>query len=437
MFDDDGKGRQRTAVPKRGRTADKPDTGGAGPRGANWGKVGRPAGVETMMGHAVVGRGRGWAGGTRPAAALIALMAAGDPPRAAPARAPPVKLGLSVPLSGPDAVYGDQVRLGVEQAVADVNAAGGLLGRKLQLETVDDGGDPKKGLAVARSLIGGHVQAVIGPFSSAVAVPASALYAEAGVLDISPSATAPLLTERGLASVFRTSGREDGQAAVAARWLLAHGTARVALVHDRTETGKDFADAVRRALAAAGTRDVFYGGFDKGAHDLAPLVARIKASGAQVVLWGGGAADGGVLARQLRDANVRATLMGGVAMASDEFATQAGPAAEGSLIVFPPDPRRDPLAADLLRRFHDRGVEPGAYTFSAYAAVEVIQQAAAASRSLDGRTLAETMRSGTMFNTVLGAMSFDDHGDPTTPGFIVYVWRKGAGGRMAFDDPAS
>ncbi len=388
-----------------------------------------------MMRHAVDSFGSShW---VRTAAAVLALLTSGDRVSAAPASSPTFKLGVSVPLSGPDAVYGEQVRLGVEQAVADVNAAGGVLGHGLQPVTRDDGNDPGKGLEVAKRFIDEQVQAVIGPFSSAVAVPASASYADAGILDISPSSTAPSLTERGLATVFRMSGREDGQAAVAARWLSSHAIARVAVLHDRTEVGTGFAEAVRRALAVAGTRDVFDGSFDRSTRDLAPLAARIKAAGAQIVVWAGGAAEGGLLVKQLRDANVRAPLLGGIGMASDEFATMAGPAAEGSLVVFPPDPRREPVAADLLRRFAVRGVEPGAYAFSAYAAVEVIQQAAAVGRSLDGRVLAATMRSGAVFHTVLGPLSFDAHGDPTIAGFIVYAWRKGPGGRMAFDDPAS
>ena len=115
----------------------------------------------------------------------------------------------------------------------------------------------------------------------------------------------------------------------------------------------------------------------------------------------------------------------------------AGPAADGSLIVFARDPRRMPTAVDLLKRFRAKGVEPGAYTFYAYAAVEVIQQAAARGRSLDGRALAATMRAGAPFHTVLGEVTFDAHGDPTTPDDVVYVWHRGASGRMAFDDPAT
>ncbi len=378
-------------------------------------------------------------------AALVAAIVLAGPASAqvqastqTPTQAPlPVKLGVSGPFSGPDSIYGDQIRLGVEQAVADVAAGGGLLGRKVRIVPGDDGGDPGKGADVAKAFIDAHVPIVVGPFSSAVAVPASALYAAAGVLDVSPGATAPSFTDRGLPTVFRVGGREDAAAGVAARWLLDHHVATVAIVHDRTGAGMAFADAVRRILATAGTREVFYGTLEKGARDASPLVGRVKASGASVVVWGGGAAEGGLLARQLREANARAVLLGDAGIASEDFVTVAGPAADGSLIVFARDPRRLPAAADLLRRFRARGVEPGAYTFYAYAAIEVIQQAAAASRSLDGRVLAATMRSGVAFHTVLGTIAFDAHGDPTTPDDVVYVWHRGASGRMAFDDPAS
>ncbi len=369
--------------------------------------------------------------------AILAAGAIGCLAGIASAQAPPVKLGVSGPFSGPDAIYGDQLRLGVEQAVADVNAAGGLLGHRIRIVPGDDGGDPKRGAAIAKTFIDGHVPIVVGPFSSAVAVPASALYADAGVLEVSPGATAPAFTDGGLPTVFRLAGREDEAAGVAARWLLDHHVARIAIVHDRGDAGKAFADATRRLLAVAGTREVFYGTLDKGTRDFAPLVARVKASGASVVVWGGTEVEGGLLIRQLRDANARAVLLGNAGIASEEFATVAGPAADGSLIVFARDPRRLPAAADLLNRFRAKGIEPGTYAFYAYAAVEVIQQAAAASRALDGKSLAATMHAGMTFHTVLGELAFDAHGDPTTPDDIVYVWHRGASGRMTFDDPAT
>ena len=375
-------------------------------------------------------------GGRRVGASAFALAFAFAMAGAGPALAQQVKLGVSGPFTGPDAIYGDQIRLGIEQAVADVNVAGGLLGRRIQVVPEDDGDDPKKAASVAKAFNDSRVPIVVGPFSSAAAIPASALYADAGILELSPGATAPSFTDRGLSTVFRMGGREDEAAGVAAGWLLDHHVAKIAVVHDRSDAGKAFADAVRRALAAAGTREVFYGTLDKGSRDAAPVVGRVKASGAQVVVWGGTEVEGGLLVRQLREANARAVLLGNAGIASDAFASQAGPAADGSLIVFARDPRRVPAAAGLLNRLRAKGVEPGTYAFYAYAAVEVIQQAASASRSLEGKALAATMHAGVTFHTVLGEVTFDAHGDPSTPDDVVYVWHRGASGRMAFDEPA-
>ena len=347
-----------------------------------------------------------------------------------------VRLGLGAPLTGPDAIFGTQMRLGVEQGIADVNASGGLLGQPISLRAGDDGNEPKKGADVAKAFIAGKVPVVIGHFSSAVTVAASALYAEAGILAITPSAIAPLVTDRGLPLMFRTCGREDQQASVAAAYLLGRHLAKIAILHDRTSAGKALADAVRKALAAQGVREVLYGSLEKGSRDAAGLVGRLKGSGAQIAFWGGSAAEAGLLVHQLRDANAHVTLMGGMAMASDEFASLAGPAADGTLMVFPRDPRQRPAAADLLRRLKAKGAEPDGVAFYAYAAVQVLRQAVDAAHSLDPAMLAATLHSGMTFKTVLGDLVFDAKGDPTMSDDAIYVWHKGPSGRMAYDDLA-
>lgn len=352
------------------------------------------------------------------------------------AAAGPFKIGLGAPLSGADAIFGNQLRLGVQTAVADLNEAGGFLGQRAEVVARDDGNDIKKGTEVAKAFVAQKLPVVVGHFSSAVTVPASAAYAEAGMLDITPSAMAPLVTERDLATVFRTCGREDAQADVAARYLLSRRVARVAILHDRTSGGKALADAVRKAMAAAGVKDVFYGSLEKGTRDFGGLVSRLKSSGAQIAFWGGGATEAGLLVRQLREANAKTSLMGGIAMASDDFAQLGGPAADGTLMVFPEDPKTRPSAAKLLAELRDNDIEPDGYTFYAYAAVQVIQQAAAAAHSLEPAKLAETMHSGQTFKTVIGDFAFDKQGDPTLSDLAVYVWHKGATGRMTFDDQA-
>ena len=347
-----------------------------------------------------------------------------------------VLIGVGAPLSGPDAVYGNQVKLGVERAVADINETGGFLGQKGRVIAADDGGDPGKAVLVAKAFVAEHVLFIVGHFSSAATVPASAIYADAGALEITPSAAAPIVTDRGLPDLFRTCGRDDEQAGVAARYLLSRHIARIAIVHDRTGFGKALADGVRRDLGKAGIKDVFYGSADRGSREFSNLAGRIKASNAQFVFFGGTAADAGLLARQLHDANAHVTLMGGDELASDDFATYAGSAAEGAVMVFPQDPKSRPTAADLLRRLRGKSIEPDTYVFYAYAAVQILQQAAKAAGSLDPVKIAAEMHSGHEFDTVLGSMSFDIKGDPTISDYVIYVWHKGPTGRMTFDDQA-
>ncbi len=357
-------------------------------------------------------------------AALLLLLAS--------SAAAQVRIGLGAPLSGPDAVFGTELRNGVEQAILDVNAKGGILGRHLVLYSGDDGSDPKKGVAVANRLIAQKVSFVIGHFNSTVTLPASEIYSDHGILDITPASVNPQVTERGLDLVFRICGRDDQQADVAAKYLAAQASKKIAILHDRTTYGKDLADKTRKALLDLGIRDVLYDGVDKGEKDYSAIIARIKASGADFLYWGGGAADAGLIVRQMRAQGVRTVLVGNDSIASNEFAAAGGYAVQGTLMTMPPDPRRRPEAANVVKRFQARGIEPEAYTLYAYAAVQVIEEAAEAAKSLDAGVLAKRMHSGASFGTVLGTISFDTQGDRVEPGYVMFVWKKDIYGKMEY-----
>ena len=345
-----------------------------------------------------------------------------------------VEIGVAAPLSGSDAVFGAQVRLGVEQAIADINAKGGFLGRHGRVVARDDGSDAKQAVDVAKAFVAAKIPIVIGDFSSVTTVAASAVYAQNNVLDITPSALAPTVTDRGLQTVFRTSGRDDQQVGVMVRFLLSHHLSRIAIVHDRSSAGTALADSARKLLSKAGVDDSFYGSFDKGTRDLSALANRIKNSGAAIVVFGGGPTEAGLLIRQLRDVNARATLIGGSSLASDDLPSSAGNAAEGTLVVFPRDPLTRAAAADLLRRLRAKGQEPETYVFYAYAAIQVVDEAARTAQSLDPLKLAEAMHSGRQFATVLGNLVFDAKGDPVMSDDAIYVWHKSAAGHMVLDD---
>src|SRR5579871_3352525 len=122
-----------------------------------------------------------------------------------------IKMGMAGPITGPSATEGTQIKNGTDQAVADINAAGGILGQKITLEYGDDASDPKQGVSVANKFAGDGVKFVIGPYNSGVTLPASMVYQENGILEITPSATNPQITERKMWNIFRTCGRDDQQ----------------------------------------------------------------------------------------------------------------------------------------------------------------------------------------------------------------------------------
>ena len=234
-----------------------------------------------------------------------------------------IRLGVGAPVTGPDATFGAQLRMGAEQAVADINAAGGILGQQISVEVGDDAADPKQGVSVANKFVGDQVAFVVGHFNSGVTIPASDVYAENNILQITPGSTNPQVTDRGIETVFRTCGRDDQQGAVAAKFLAAQPGKKIAIVHDKTTYGKGLADETKKSLNALGITEVLYEGVNKGEKDYSAVVSKIKESGADIVYWGGVHTEGGLLLRQMRDQGVNAVMMGGDGIASDEFAAIA------------------------------------------------------------------------------------------------------------------
>lgn len=343
-----------------------------------------------------------------------------------------VRLGVGAPVTGPDATFGAQLRMGAEQAVVDINAAGGILGQQITVEIGDDAADPKQGVSVANKFVGDQVAFVIGHFNSGVTIPASDVYAENNILEITPGSTNPQVTDRGIETVFRTCGRDDQQGAVAAKFLAAQAGKKIAIIHDKTTYGKGLADETKKSLNALGVAEVLYEGVNKGEKDYSAVVSKIKASGADIVYWGGVHTEGGLLLRQMRDQGVSAVMMGGDGIASDEFAAIGGPGVEGTFMTFPPDPRDRPEAAKVVQEFKAKNFNPETYTLYSYAAVQVIKQAAEAAKSLDAAEVAKAIHSGMTFHTVIGDISFDRKGDVTRADYVIFIWRKGPDGRIGY-----
>jgi len=344
-----------------------------------------------------------------------------------------VKLAVGGPITGPSAATGAQMKNGVDQAAADINAAGGILGQKIIVSYGDDGSDPKQGVSVANKFAADGVKFVIGHYNSGVTMPSSEVYQENGILEITPASTNPTVTERKMWNIFRVCGRDDQQGAVAGEYIVKHFKGKkIAIVHDKTTYGKGLADETKKALTKGGMKEVLYEGVNTGEKDFSALVSKIKQSGADLIYWGGLYTEGGLIVRQMRDQGVKAPLMGGDGITSDEFASVGGPGVEGTLMTYGPDPRNKPEAKKAVEEFRANKFEPEAYTLYSYAGVQIIKQAAEAAKSLDPKKVAEKMHSGMHFETVLGDISYDKKGDITKLDYVMYVWKKDASGKITY-----
>jgi branched-chain amino acid transport system substrate-binding protein len=340
------------------------------------------------------------------------------------ASAQDITVGVAGPMTGGEATFGRQLKNGADQAVADINASGGVLGKKLKLEVGDDACDPKQARSVAEKLAGLKVPFVAGHYCSSSSIPASEAYAEGGVLQITPASTNPQFTERKMWNTFRVCGRDDQQGAVAGAYIAKNFKGKnIAVVHDKTTYGKGLADETKKALNAAGVTEKVYEAVNKGDKDFTALVSKLKLNNIDIIFYGGYHQEAGLIVRQMRDQGLKTILMAGDALADKEFSSITGPAGEGVLFTFGPDPRKKATAAAIVKVFKDKGIDPEGYTLYTYAAFQVWVAAVKKAGTTDAKKVAETIRAGT-WDTVLGKIAYDAKGDITVIDYVVYKWDK-------------
>jgi branched-chain amino acid transport system substrate-binding protein len=337
-----------------------------------------------------------------------------------------ITIAVAGPITGSNAALGDQIVAGAKQAVAEINASGGVLGQQLVLEIGDDACDPKQAVSVAEQLAAKKVVFVAGHVCSSSSIPASAVYSDAGIIQISPASTNPKYTdERPGPGTFRVCGRDDQQGAVAGAFLVKTFPGKnIAIVDDKSTYGKGLADETRKFFNQAGGKEVMNEAYNAGDKDFTALVSKLKAANVDVLYVGGYYTEAGLLARQMKDQGMKTILVSGDALVTDDYWKVAGDAGEGTLMTFSPDPRKDPANAALVETFRKANVEPEGYVIYTYAAVQVWAQAVAAAGSTDFAKVADAITKGTA-KTALGDLTFDAKGDPKAPGYVVYEWKAG------------
>ncbi len=336
-----------------------------------------------------------------------------------------IKIATAGPMTGQYASFGEQMRRGAELAVKDINAAGGVLGKQLVLEIGDDACDPKQAVAVANQLASKGVVFVAGHFCSGSSIPASEVYAEEGLVQISPASTNPLLTERKLLNVFRVCGRDDQQGAVAGDFLKKnYASKNVAIIHDKTTYGKGLADETKKAFNAAGGKEKLYEAYTAGEKDYSALVSKLKANAIDALYVGGYHTEAGLIVRQMRQQGMKTVLISGDALVTDEYWSITGAAGEGTLMTFSPDPAKDPSNAKLVAAFKATGYTPEGYTLYTYGAIQAWVAAVKAAGGTEAPKVVKALKAG-QFDTVLGKVGFDAKGDVSAPGYVFYEWKNG------------
>lgn len=359
-------------------------------------------------------------------AAAVALAACGkkeEPAKKEAAKAPAgptevvVKIGHVAPLTGPIAHLGKDNENGARMAADEINAAGGIkVGDKvfkLELVAEDDKADPKEGTLAAQKLVDAGVVAVVGHLNSGTSIPASKIYADANVTQISPSATNPKLTEQGFKTTFRVVANDNQQGAVLANFAATEMKAKtIAIVDDRTAYGQGLADVVEKVAKEKGLKVVAREFATDKTTDFNAILTKIRAAKPDVVMYGGMDATAGPMAKQMKQLGIKAQLLAGDGVCSPEFIKLAGDAAE-ILTCSMAGEAVEKLAKgeEFKQKYKAKfGTEVQVYSPYSYDAVYVIAEAIKRAGSADRAAITAAMPA-TNYAGITGQIAFDDKGD--------------------------
>ncbi|GAA0829484.1 MAG: branched-chain amino acid ABC transporter substrate-binding protein [Cupriavidus sp.] len=364
----------------------------------------------------------------KPADAAASAPAAAAAPAASAGGETVVKIGHAAPLTGGIAHLGKDNENGARLAVEEVNKTGlEIGGKKIKLELVgeDDAADPKTGTAVAQKLVDAHVVAVVGHLNSGVSIPASKIYSDAGIVQISPSSTNPDYTKQGFKTTYRVVATDAQQGPALANYAAKSLNAKsVAIVDDATAYGKGLADEFEKTAKAAGVNVVAREATNDKATDFKAILTKIKGKKPDVIMYGGMDATGGPFAKQAKELGIQSKIVGGDGVCTDKVAELAGDAvsniicSEAGLAL-----SKMEQGADFDKRYQARFNAPvQIYAPFTYDAVMVIVDAMKRANSVEPAAILAEMPK-TNYKGLIGNIAFDEKGDMKEGTITLYEYK--------------
>jgi len=378
------------------------------------------------------------------AAAVLSIAACGKqeqpaPAASAPASAPApaaaapdtIKIGHAAPLTGNIAHLGKDNENGVRMAVDEINAAGGaeIAGKKIKIEMIseDDQADPKTATTVAQRFVDQKVVGVIGHLNSGTTIPASKIYSDAGIPQISPSATAVAYTAQGFKTTYRVMANDAQQGKALGEYAVNKlKTKKVAIVDDRTAYGQGLADEFEKAAKASGAEIVKREFTTNQETDFNAILTSIKGAKPDLIFYGGMDAQAAPLTKQAKKLGIKAKIMSADGAQTPEFIKLAGSDAEGTIASIPGLPKEQlPGGKEFLAKFKEKfGTEVQLYSPNCYDAVMVMVAAMKKAGSTEpAKYLPELAK--IEYAGVTGNIAFDEKGDIKNGAITLYQVKKG------------
>ena len=347
---------------------------------------------------------------------LAACGKGGDKSAAAPVDGVEVKIGHVAPLTGPIAHLGKDNENGARLALEEINKVGLTIdGKKVVLTLVseDDAEDPKTATQVAQKLVDAKVVGVVGHLNSGTSIPASKIYSDAGITQISPSATNPDYTKQGFKTTYRLVATDAQQGPALANYVSKTLNAKtVAIIDDSTQYGKGLADEFEKTVKASGVKVVTREASNNKATDFKAILTKIKGSKPDVIMYGGMDATGGPLTKQAAELGIKAKIVGGDGMCTEKLAELAGDAVV-NVTCSEAGKALSKMAqgADFQKRYKERfNTDVQIYAPFTYDAVYVLVDAMKRANSTDPAKILVVMPD-TKMNGLVGNIAFDDKGD--------------------------